>query len=100
MIDAETGERIWSVDDVFDTEDANVVNAMRIWWNSRIAGGDSIEHFEASMVSPGFFMNFVLYELAKSYAETRIKNVQAIADEKARLAEQQANIEKLRRPVR
>lgn len=96
LIDSESGERIWAVDDVFDTEDANVVNAMRIWWNTRIAGGDSIEHFEASMVSPGFFMNFVLFELARSYAEMRIENVKAIAVEKARLFKEQERIGQLR----
>jgi hypothetical protein len=96
LIDTESGERIWAVDDVFDTEDANVVNAMRIWWNTRIAGGDSIEHFEASMVSPGFFMNFVLYELARSYSEMRIENVKAIAREKARIFKEQDRIEQLR----
>lgn len=99
LIDTETGERIWAVDDVFDAEDANVVNAMRVWWNSRIAGGGTEERFEANMISPGFFMNFVLYEVARSYAEMRIENVQAVAEEKVRLQEEQKRIDKLREEI-
>lgn len=78
LLDSLTGERIWAFDEIFDSDDAEVVNGMRYWWNSRIAGGDETNRFSLSKLRPSFFMNYIFYTMADSYARTRVKNVKAI----------------------
>lgn len=75
IIDTETGERVWAFDQTFDADDASVINAMRIWWNTRIAGGDPRNHFDITMVRPSIFSNFAFFSMARSYAEARVRNV-------------------------
>lgn len=83
IIDTNTGERIWQFHHVFDSDDADVVNSMRIWWNTRAAGGDSRSRFELGQVRPSVFSNFVFYLMARSYERTRVMIVEAVEDEDA-----------------
>jgi hypothetical protein len=85
LLDANTGERAWSFDHTFDSDDAEVVNALRYWWNTRMAGGDPRNRFEVSRVRPSVFANFVFYTMARSYGEKRVRNVEVIAEEKERM---------------
>lgn len=84
IVDSESGERVWAFDHVFDTDDANVMNAMRRWWNTRIAGGDVRNRFELSTVRPSIFTSFVFYSMAKSYGRARLDNVASIERQKQR----------------
>lgn len=78
LVDTETGQRIWAFDHVFDADDANVVNALRCWWNKRMAGGDEQTRFRVSKIRPSVFSNFVFYTMANSYERSRILNVRAV----------------------
>lgn len=78
LLDAFTGERIWEFSQVFDSDDAEVINAMRYWWNARMAGGDRSNRFDLSKLRPKFFMNYVFYTMADSYGSSRVANVQAL----------------------
>ncbi len=80
LIDVENGERIWAFDSVFDTEDANVMNALRMWWNTHMAGGDHFNRFDIQKLNPSFFLNYVFYTMAESFGESRIKDVKNIAE--------------------
>ncbi len=87
LYDSNSGDRVWAFDHVFDTDDAEVVNAMRYWWNTRIAGGDVRNHFEVGRIRPTLFANFVFYTLANSYGEARLNNfevVQELREEEAK----------------
>jgi len=78
LIDVNTGEKIWSVDQVFDTSDAKIINGMRIWWNTYRAGGAPQERFDANLQSPRFFIDFVFHSIAQSYGDARIKETNSI----------------------
>jgi hypothetical protein len=93
MVDTQTGERIWSVDQVFDQNDANVINGMRHWWNGQRAGGLSVERFEVSSISTNSFADYCFFCLANSFTNERIKNRLEIT----KLA-QRDSLNKLRRP--
>ncbi|SCA63890.1 hypothetical protein SCG7109_BK_00060 [Chlamydiales bacterium SCGC AG-110-M15] len=81
LFDANTGERIWSFDQVFDTDDATVENSMRVWWNSRMAGGDQFNRYELNKLRPSFFMNFVFHTMADTYGNSRVGHIETIAEE-------------------
>lgn len=74
LIDVETGQRIWAFDKVFDTNDANVVNGMRTYWNTHLAGGESINRFISAKVRPSFFLNYSFYSMAETYGQARVDN--------------------------
>ena len=97
MLDPNTGERIWAFDQVFDADDAEVENSMRLWWNTRMAGGDSSNRYKLNKLRPRFFMNFVFYTLAGSYADFRVKQVQSITKEKKVQEKMKKSIEKRRK---
>jgi len=79
LIDTETGERIWAFDHVFDADDANVINAMKLWWNSNIAGGDvKRNRFDLATLRPSFFMKFVFHSMVRSYVQERVENEKSI----------------------
>jgi hypothetical protein len=78
LIDTNTGEKIWAADQVFDADDAVIVNGMRYWWNERKAGGDDQNRFSASSLYPTFFNDFIFYSLAESYQLARISNALAL----------------------
>ncbi len=101
LVDSQTGERIWAIDEVFDSQDAEVINGMRIWWNTRISAGGSNTNYDflANHISPGFFLNYVLYEVAQSYSEMRIANMKAVAQEREKLMQEQARVEEMRQQV-
>lgn len=80
LVDADTGERVWAFDHTFDMDDAAVVNALRSWYNYRMAGGDEKNRFEVSHLRPSVFSNFVFYTMARSYERERVKNIQAVED--------------------
>ncbi len=80
LYDTNTGERFWAFDHVFDTDDAEVVNSMRLWWNSRIAGGDVRNRFEVGRVRPTVFSNFVFFTLATSYGDARLVNFEVVQE--------------------
>lgn len=78
LIDTRTGERIWAFDQVFDADDADVINAMKLWWNSNIAGGDTRRNrFDLATVRPSFFNKFVFHTMARSYVVARVANAHA-----------------------
>ena len=83
LIDANSGEKIWAFDHAFDTDDREAVNALRLWWNGRVAGGDVRNHFEASRVRPTVFTNFVFYTMARSYGFSRHRAIEVVNEEKA-----------------
>jgi len=85
LIDTDTGERIWSFDHMFDTDDANVVNGMRYWWNARMAGGDVRNYFEVSRIRPSLFAGYVFYTMAQTYGAARVRNMEVIEAEKKNL---------------
>ena len=79
LVDANTGEKVWAFDHVFDTDDADVVNDIRRWWNSNIAGGDKRRNrFALATVRPSMFNNYVFERMAQSYASTRVDNVRKV----------------------
>jgi hypothetical protein len=80
LYDTNSGKRIWAFDHVFDTDDAEVVNKMRLWWNGRIAGGDIKNRFEVARVRPSIFTNFVFYTMANSYGAARLSNYQVVQE--------------------
>jgi TolB-like protein len=80
LYNANTGERFWAFDHVFDTDDAEVVNSMRLWWNGRIAGGDIKNRFEVSRVRPTLFANYVFYTMAQSYGDARMTNLHVVEE--------------------
>lgn len=82
LLDANMGERIWECKQTFDLRDTEVINRMRLWWNTRRSGGLEKESFTASLIEPNVFVDFVFYILAKSYGEVRIENARLL--EKAR----------------
>ena len=91
LIDTSTAERIWAFDHVFDADDANVINAMKLWWNSDIAGGDTNRNrFSLATVRPSFFSKFVFHSMARSYDVARVENVHRIRQ----LERQQAAFER------
>lgn len=72
LLDVASSEQLWGFDHVFDFDDANVVNDMRIWWNSHIMGGDTLRNrFDLALVRPSMFQNYVFYRVARSYGESR-----------------------------
>lgn len=80
LIDTRSGERIWAFDQVFDADDADVINAMKLWWNSNIAGGDTRRNrFDLATVRPSFFNKFVFHTMARSYVVARVANAHAAA---------------------
>lgn len=78
LVDVETGQVVWTVDETFDTDDANVFNAMRIWWNSHKAGGNPFNRFDVTVLNPSFFMDYVFYSIAESYGKSRVVYVREI----------------------
>lgn len=97
LYNADTGKRVWSFDHTFDADDAEVVNAMRLWWNSRIAGGDVRNRFEVGRIRPTVFSNFVFYTMARSYGDARIRNYEVVEEERARESEEKKEREKKRK---
>lgn len=85
LVDCDTGQRIWAIDEVFDCDEARVVNGMRYWWNTHVAGGFSDNRFSLSSLRPEFFLNYVFYTVADSYAKVRIAAVKSVRREKRRL---------------
>ncbi len=81
LIDTNSGETIWKFDEVFDADDTEVVNGMRYWWNTHMAGGDEVNRFSLSKLRPGFFMNYVFSSMAESYGRARNDNVRLIKRE-------------------
>lgn len=75
MLDANTGERLWAFDHTFDTEDSDVMNLMRIWWNDRIAGGKDCNRFKGDCQRPSVLSAFVFYAMAQCYGDMRLDNV-------------------------
>ena len=86
LFDTNTGKVIWAFDQVFDTDDADVFNALRVWWNTKKAGGDPFDNFTLSVLSPNFFLDYVFYSMAESYKRSRIANVINMTKERKRLA--------------
>lgn len=84
LVDCEHGTRVWAFDHVFDTDDSNVVNGLRVWWNQQMAGGDAQTRFAVSKLRPTIFSNFVFHTMAYSYERSRILNVEAVAQEACR----------------
>ncbi|MBN4067388.1 hypothetical protein JYU14_04825 [Simkania negevensis] len=82
IVDVNTGEKVWVFDQVYDMENANVINGMRVWWNALMAGGDPSSRFQVMMMQPSFFTNFVFYNMARSYEAAQLDNSRAIAQEK------------------
>ncbi|MCB1135194.1 MAG: hypothetical protein KDK78_02895 [Chlamydiia bacterium] len=78
LVDTNTGERIWHFDHVFDTDDNDVVNLMRIWWNDRMAGGKPENRFEFDRLRPSVLSSFVFYTMAQTYGDMRWDNVATI----------------------
>ena len=85
IIDTQTAEIIWAFDHVYDTDDANIVNAMRVWWNSRIAGGSYKNRFDQATVRPSLFFNFVFYTMARTYSKARVENSVVVEQEEMAL---------------
>lgn len=81
MVDTNSGERVWGFDQVFDGDDADMMNLLRLWWNCRMAGGDERNNFEMATIRPSIFSNFVFYEMAESYGRARLENVGAVKEE-------------------
>ena len=94
LIDAQTGQRIWEFAHVFDGNDSNIVNGMRIWWNSNMAGGSKSNRFDLNRLRPEFFMNYVFHTMAESYSSARIANVETIENIKAEQEKQALKEEK------
>ena len=86
LFDANRGDRIWSIDQVFDASDANVFNAIRLWWNDRKAGGTEIR-FEDRIVESTLFLDYVFYSVAESYGRSRIGTIQVEAEYEKPLAQ-------------
>lgn len=78
LVDANSGEIVWVFDHVFDASDAEVINGMRIWWNTRKAGGDPSMHFISAKNRPGAFIDYICYMMARSYGDMRVVNLKAI----------------------
>lgn len=78
LVDANTGERIWHFDHVFDTDDSDVVNLLRAWWNDRQAGGKPENRFEYDRLRPSVLANFVFYTMAQTYGDMRWDNAATI----------------------
>ncbi len=76
--DTATGERIWAFDEVFDSDDAEVINLMRTFWNTRSAGAHPESRFEVERLRPGFFSQFVFYTMAQSYGRVRAETLRAV----------------------
>lgn len=93
LVDCELGTRIWAFDHVFDADDADVVNGLRLWWNRRMAGGDVQTRFSVSKLRPSVFANFVFHTMAYSYERSRILNAEAVADESAAEWQEKREIE-------
>ncbi|MFT4552957.1 MAG: hypothetical protein ACI9S8_001589 [Chlamydiales bacterium] len=82
MVDGSSGERIWAFDETFDTDDANVVNGMRYWWNKKMAGGFNSNRFSLSRVRAEFFTNYIFDTMADSYGRARVRNVEMIQNQR------------------
>ncbi|SCA58498.1 hypothetical protein AB751O23_AD_00140 [Chlamydiales bacterium SCGC AB-751-O23] len=82
LVDTQTGEAIWVFDHVFDISDADVINGMKVWWNSTKAGGDKFLKFNSAVNRPSAFLDFVFYSIAKSYGDIRVRNLEAIQKQK------------------
>lgn len=82
LLDSNKGDLLWAIDQVFDADDAEVMNGLRMWWNTRMAGGDDYNRFEIKKITPSFFLNYVFYSVADSFGRSRVKNVLAIDLEK------------------
>ncbi len=96
IVDASSGERVWQFHHTFDSDDADVINSMRIWWNSRVAGGDERSAwFELGQVRPSVYSNFVFYTMARSYERSRVMNIEAIEAERDEQDEIDEEVEKL-----
>lgn len=80
VVDAETAETVWSFDQVIDTDDVQVVDSMREWWNAFRSGSDEEERFQVSKIRPSFFYNFAFFKFARSYGSTRSQNVETFAE--------------------
>ena len=83
LFDAETGEEVWSFDQVFDAEDVDTMNSLRMWWNVRKAGGHPHQRFENSLVRPSLFIDYFSYQISQSYNSSRennVKTLQALKD--------------------
>lgn len=74
LVDSSSGEKVWSIDQVFDMKDANVVNGFRCWWNSERSGGLPNSRFSMDLQNPNVFTEFVFHSIAKSYGLHRVKN--------------------------
>ena len=94
LLDANTGQRIWTFDHVFDTGNANTTNAMRLWWNSNRAGNQSWQRFNLEKGQPSFFLDFAFGSMAKSLQERQSRNVVAIRALEKWQKEQTEEIEK------
>jgi hypothetical protein len=78
LVDTNTGERLWHFDHVFDTDDTDVVNLMRVWWNDRMAGGNPENRFDFDRLRPSVLASFVFYTMAQTYGDMRWDNVATI----------------------
>jgi hypothetical protein len=81
LVDAHTGERIWQVEQVFDTTNANVYNGMRYWWNTHLAGANQFDRFEFDHLRPNIFFDYVFFTLAETYGSSRTRNIISISRE-------------------
>lgn len=79
LLDSQTGQTVWSLEQVFDQNDANMINGMRYWWNKKRAGGFETERFAVSSINPQAFVDYCYYEMANTLAAQRIKNKEDIA---------------------
>lgn len=78
LVDTQTGETIWVFDHVYDVSDANVVNGMKVWWNTNKAGGSKFLKFNSALNRPSAFLDYVFYSMARSYGDIRVRNLEAI----------------------
>lgn len=100
LIDCDTAERIWAFDEVFNTDEARIVNGMRYWWNTHMAGGYQDNRFSLNSLRPDFFLNYVFYTVAESYAKVRVQAIETIDREKKRLEREKEEMNKKANKVR
>lgn len=98
MIDVQTGEVVWVIDQVFDASDADIVNGMRMWWNSTKAGGNDSLRFNSALNRPSAFLDYVFYSLAKSYGDVRARNLEAIDSEQRNASKNRAELSNIQQP--
>jgi TolB-like protein len=99
LIDSSSGERIWAFDEVFDSDDANVVNGMRYWWNAKKAGGFSSNRFSLNVLRPEFFTSYAFDTMADSYGRARVANVETIINQRTLRAKKAEEIKQMQKQV-